>query len=79
MTRPCHNPLPRHAIEKYLQNQVKHCMKADFSRIAMALHFALGLILDATLRAIIDAIWDLFRGKHGTKIDARTIIEPGPF
>ena len=53
--------------------------KADFNRIPMALHFAFGLILDATLRAIIDAIWDLFRGKHGTKIDARTIIEPGPF
>ena len=31
------------------------------------------------LCAIIDAIWNLFRGKHGTKIDASTIIEPGPF
>ena len=41
----------------------------------MAMPFTVGLILDATLRAIIDAIWDLFRGKHGIKIDARTILD----
>ena len=31
------------------------------------------------LRANIDPNWDQFRGKVGTKIDARTIIEAGPF
>ena len=31
------------------------------------------------LRAIIDPNRDQFRGKVGTKIDARTIIEAGPF
>ena len=70
MTRPCHNSLPRNTINKLIKN----------NRITYeTVYFALGLILDATLRAIIDAIWDVFRGKHGTKIDARTIIEPGPF
>ena len=73
MARPCHKPPPRILIK------TTQCIKVDFNRIPMALHFALGLILDATLRAIIDAIWDLFRGKHGTKIVARTIIEPEPF
>ena len=74
---PCPNALLMHAIENtYRKNLTR--LKADFIRIPMALIFAVGFILDAAFRATIDAIRDQFRGKLGTKIDARTIIEPGP-
>ena len=53
-------------------------LKVDFNRIHMGMHFVHGFILDATFRTIIDAIRDQVRGKLGTKIDARTSIEPGP-
>ena len=54
-------------------------LKAGFYRTSKTLHLLLGFILEATLRAIIDPNRDQFRGKVGTKIDARTIIEAGPF
>ena len=77
MARPCLNTLLMHAIEKYLPKNLAH-LKVDFNRIHMGMHFVHGFILDATFRTIIDAILDQVRGKLGTKIDARTSIEPGP-
>ena len=59
-------------------NNPQH-LKAGFYRTSMTLHLWLGFILEATLRAIIDPNRDQFRGKVGTKIDAKTIIEAGPF
>ena len=74
---PCPNALLMHAIENTYRKDLTR-LKTDLNRIPIALRLALGFILDATFRAIIDAIRDQFEGKLWTKIDARTIIEPGP-
>ena len=65
-------------IQSDLVNNPQH-LKEGFYRTSTTLHLLLGFILEATLRAIIDPNRDQFRGKVGTEIDARTIIEAGPF
>ena len=65
-------------VQSDLVNNPQH-LKADFLQNIYDTTLMARVHFRGYLRAIIDPNQDQFRGKVGTKIDARTIIEAGPF
>ena len=74
-----HNP-PKSSmqVQSDLVNNPQH-LKAGFLQNIYDTTLMARVHFRGYLRAIIDPNRDQFRGKVGTKIDARTIIEAGPF
>ena len=76
-----HNPHPSKSsmqIQSDLSNNPQH-LKAGFLQTIYDTTLVVRVHFIGYFRVIIDPNRDQFRGKVGTKIDARTIIEAGPF